>query len=332
MLNPSPLPPAGPRRAPSGLNPEAGAAHPSGEHGKGMDAADAPAAPLTVGGKSIEVQWRTARAYSYEADENPDGPSLTRHPKGMKPRHKPEERPRRIESVAREMGGCHADEAGEGVLRRKDELKHYLAEFGPAAVQNRLSVLPSLSRRPSDGELHVMRDFAQAVLQSTRLSRGRKGPRQGEFIATYSRKADKDTGETKIKRANFAFNPAHSIEVPGAGGPHDYVIHSHPYDPNAPLAAAWHEPLGGAYPSGQDRFMACKVGHGGQPPPKELMMHGGQVFHIHRDDLHFSLLDPAAGETLHLADRTKGPGWDDALYANPEGVPFPPAPGSAPVP
>lgn len=286
-------------------------------------------APRTVGGKPIEVKWRTARAYSYKADEFPDGHTLLDHPQGMKAYHGPERRPKRVASVPREDGVDRADPAGEGVLRRKEELKHYLAEFGPGRVQAHLSYLPSLARRPSEGELHVMQDFAQSVHQYARMSRGQRGPKTGEFIGTYSKVTDRDSGETRIERTNFKYSPGHSIDVPQQGAPHDYVIHSHPYDPKTPLAARVTDPLGGAYPSGQDRLMARTQGKSGQPPAKELMMHGGQTFHTHGHDLHFSLLDPAAAATLRLADPAKGPGWDDALYAFP--ADRPPKPGTAEV-
>lgn len=281
-------------------------------------------APVTVGGKPIEVRWRTARAYSYQADEHPAGHSLLDHPQGMKSYHGIERRPKRIESVAREMGGDHADGPGDGVLRRKDELKHYLSEFGATAVQARLTYLPVQSRRPSDEELHVMQDFAKSVHQYSRLSQGKRGPRHGEFIATYARVTDKDTGASTLERTNFRYNAAHSIDVPDKGAPHDYVIHSHPYDPKHPMSAGVTDPLGGAYPSGQDRLMARMIGKGGQAPAREMLMHGGQVYHTHGDDLHFSLLDPAAGETLHLADRAQGVGWDDGLYFSPANRPSTP--------
>ena len=117
-------------------------AHATSETGAAKDA------PKTVGDKPIEVKWRTARAYSYQADEHPNGHSLLDHPQGMKVYHGVERRPRRIESVAREMGGDVADGPGDGVLRRKYGLKHYLTEFGASAVQNGLSYLPVQGRRP----------------------------------------------------------------------------------------------------------------------------------------------------------------------------------------
>lgn len=286
-------------------------------------------APKTVNGKPIEVKWNTGRIFSYKADEFPDGHTLGDHPKGVKPYHGEERRPKRMERVAREGNGEHADPAGERVLRRKLELKHYLAEFGPGVVQRELSFLPALVRPPSAGELYVMQDFAQSVHQYTRMSQGKKGPKTGEFIATYRNVTDPASGAKSIERTNFRYNPGHSIDVPLDGAPHDYVIHSHPYDPKAPLAAGLSDPLGGAYPSGQDRLMARTIGKSGLPPPTELMMHGGQIFHTHAHDLHFSLLDPAAGEVIHLADRSKGPGWDDALYVGPANRP--PKPGSAEV-
>lgn len=280
--------------------------------------------PVTVGGKPIKVIWHTAKAYSYKADVFPDGHSMLDHPQGLKSYHGAERRPKQIESVPRERGEDHADGPGNGVLRRKLELKHYLSEFGPGAVQQQLSFLPYLVRRPSDGELHVMQDFAQSVHQYSRLSQGKRGPKSGEFIGTYSRITDKDTGATRIERTNFKYSPGHAIDVPQQGAPHDYVIHSHPYDPKVPLAAGITDPLGGAYPSGQDRLMARTTGKSGQPPPKEMMMHGGRTFHTHRHDLHFSMLDPTAAGTMHMADPSKGTGWDDALYVVPADRPSPP--------
>ena len=285
--------------------------------------------PVTVDGKPINVRWHTAKAYSYKADVFPDAHSMLDHPQGLKSYHGAERKPKRIESVPRESGDDHADGSGDGVLRRKEELKHYLSEFGPGAVQQQLSFLPSLVRRPSVGELFVMQDFAKSVHQYSRLSQGKRGPKTGEFIGTYANVTDKDTGAKRIERTNFKYNPGPAIDVPQQGAPHDYVIHSHPYDPKVPLAAGIRDPLGGAYPSGQDRLMARTTGKGGQPPPKELMMHGGQTFHTHGHDLHFSLLDPTAAGTLHLADPSKGPGWDDALYIGP--ADRPPRPGIADV-
>lgn len=284
-------------------------------------ARDAGPGPATVGGKPIEVKWSTGRAYSYRADDFPDRHSMLDHPQGWKPYHGLTTRPARRESVRRETATDSADASGEGVLQRKYELKHYLAEFGAAAVQAQLSCLPRMSRRPTGEELFVMQDFSKAVHQYTRLSQGKRGPSHGEFIATYFRHTDADSGEVELRRSNFKYNAAHSIDVPQKGAPHDFVIHSHPYDPKHPLAAGVSEPLGGAYPSGQDRLMARTAGKGGRTAAVELMMHGGQVFHIHADDLHFSLLDPAAGTTLHLADKRNGPGWDQDLFLTPHPTP-----------
>jgi hypothetical protein len=252
---------------------------------------------------TIEPRWRTALSYSFERDAHDQGYSLTDMPKGWPGSgNGVAKAPRRIESVPRQMG---EDLIEDVTPRRKTELGHYLAEFGPREVQTHLSVKPIQTRKPSAGEQLVMEDFAASVNQSTRLSHGKRGPLHGEFIATYTRKTDPDTGALTVERTSFQFKAADSIDVPDTQVKPDYIIHSHPCDPKDPKAASVFDPLGSNYPSGQDRLMARRgtdIPEGSGNPHTELLMHGTEFFHTHGHDLHFSRLDPGAQAVVTHAD------------------------------
>lgn len=268
-----------------------------------------PAPPVELRPRpKIEVQWETARHYSYQAQSEVATKSLATHPKGWDLAN--DGYPVTRQRVPRREG--------EGDIKLKPDrdktpLSHLIMEVGPGEVQEQLSYKPMLARPPSDLELRVMRDFGQAVTDAARDSKGRQDPRRGEFVATYSKCTDIETGKPDVVRTAFAYRNGAEIPVPETEAIPDYIIHSHPYDPRDPQAYAPEERLGGDFPSGTDRHLAQDK-NDGKPNPKQLMMHGGRTFYIHAGDLHFSLLDPAAPDRRLLADPRKGPGWDRDLY------------------
>ena len=150
------------------------------------------------------------------------------------------------------------------------ELHHFITEVGPGETQGRLSCKPVLSRQPSPPERQVMDDFMQAMEQAGRESKGKQGPRHGEFIATYSTSNNIETGAIEVDRTSFALNPANTIPVPDTGVRPDFVIHSHPYDPAQPKKAGRTEHLGGSFPSGADRHLAMARSETGIPPPTQM--------------------------------------------------------------
>lgn len=261
----------------------------SGSAGRspGQGKPKAPAKPVTPA--DVDVKWRTAFRYSLDASRG--GPSLVDFPKGWVGGVSLQS-PGRLEKAAR-----HSESeplAGHDLARRSG-LGYYLDEFGGEAVQARLSCEPTGRRRPSEGEALVSKDFDETIRRAVRLSQGRIHPTEGEFVATYSRARDLETGQLTVDQTSFHFAKGDSIEVlPTAIRP-DYIIHSHPYDPKDPSGYAGGN-LGIDYPSGMDLRAAREMDRGDGKPAKELLKHGNALFHVHGHDLGFTRLDPKAPE------------------------------------
>lgn len=273
----------------------------------------------------IEVKWDSARTYSYRADLKPESEqSLYGHPKGWNLEPDDKARPATAGKVERRDAG---KDITLDINRDKTPLSHLIMEVGPGVVQGQLSHKPVLTRPPTRLEKQVMDDFGAAIGEFTRKSDNKPGTMHGEFIATYSKSKDLETGAVNLDRIAFDFRAANSIPVPETAIRPDYVIHSHPYDPKHPFKAGPTEELGGNFPSGADRHLA-RASEDGRPPPKQMLMHGGKYYLIHEGDLHFTLLDPKAKGDTWAAHPRQGDGWDKDLFLLPH--PTPPPQGRAP--
>ena len=264
----------------------------------------------------IEVKFDTGRNYSYRADQADPKRSLSTDPKGWN-LQTDDGRPASASRVPRQ--GADND-ISHRINREKTPLSHLIMEVGPGHVQGQLSYKPVLTRPPTRLEKQVMDDFGRQIEEYTRKSKGKPGTLHGEFIATYSKARDLETGAISVDRTAFDFKAADTIPVPESGVRPDYVIHSHPYDPKDPGKASPFEPLGGRFPSGADRHLA-RASEDGVPPPKQMFMHGGRYFLIHEGDLHFTLLNPNAKAEKWAAHPSQGPGWDKDLFLTPHPTP-----------
>ena len=269
----------------------------------------------------IEVKWDTARRYSYQAQEENSSVSLSNRPKGWDLTQPGADVPPHVRSVKRQGDDGDIETKFD---KERTPLSHLIMEVGPGEVQGRLSYKPLLVRPPSDLERQVMEDFSAAMREATQATQGRQNPRLGEFIATYSKATDIETGKLDAVRTAFSFRDGATIPVPSTGSRPDFVIHSHPYDPADPGKHLPGEPLGGDFPSGADRHLA--IGQNVPVPPVQMMMHGGRAFLIHEGDLHFSLLDPAATGRKFFADPNGGHAWDQTLFLTPHPTPPPKLP------